>query len=101
LPHTEPVVERDHFDVAVERVGALEIEGDGQPALALGAGDVVDRLGQQVALPAQRQPAPEVGDGADRVLPGDDVVVADVDAEIGDAGGAPPPAPAGVRRPRS
>src|SRR5262249_29693978 len=89
LPHAQPVIQCDHLDVAVERVGALEIEGDGELAVALGPRDVRRRLGQHEIPRMERDPAPEVGHGADGVLPRDDMVVADVDAEVGDAGGKP------------
>ena len=92
LADPEPVVERDHRQVVVQGVHALEVEGDRRAGPSPSPADVVGRVDEQVAVGPQRDPAPEIGQRPDRRLPGHDVI-ADVDGEIVDAGRRPAPQP--------
>ena len=88
LAHAEPVIEVDHADIAVERVHAFEIEGDRKLALAPGAEDVLHRLDLDQGFRVGADPVAKLRHAFQRLGPGHDVI-AGVDREIVDAGGAP------------
>ncbi len=88
LAHAETIIEIDHADIAVERVHAFEIEGDRELALAPGAEDVLHRLDLDQAFRVGADPVAKLRHAFQRLSPGHDVI-AGVDREIIDAGGAP------------